>query len=196
MPRRRAPTGPVRTSCPDCLPMSSVQGVEPGPARGDGPRAAPEEVGGVARRAVAAVAAVTLVLEAVGTALLNWILGLVVDRQQMSMGGLDTDAMSVGTWAAGGVFGFCLLLCGVVLLRAAVRDRSPGRFGRVLLITCAVAHGLLGAFSVGLVGWPAFAFLMVVLGLIVLSLLGYAAEEPAGATGNGTGGGQDAPSPA
>ncbi|OPF77221.1 hypothetical protein VT50_0222040 [Streptomyces antioxidans] len=134
-------------------------------------------------------------VEAVGIALLNWILGLVVDRQQMSLGGMDTDAMSIGTWVAGGLFGLYLLVCGVVLLRAAVRDRAPGRLARILLITCAVVHGLLGAFSVGLVGWAAFAFMMVVLGLIVLSLLGYEAEpssEPAAEAP----GGQDAPSPA
>jgi hypothetical protein len=158
------------------------------------PGATSEEVGGVARRPVAAVAAVTLMLEAIGIALLNWILGLVVDRQQMSMGGLDTDAMSVGTWAAGGVFGLYLLLCGVVMLRIALRDRAPGRAGRILLVTCAVVHGLLGAFSVGLVGWPAFAFMMVVLGLIVLTLLAYEPERPAEEAADP--GGQDAPSPA
>ncbi|ATL83468.1 hypothetical protein HUF15_33135 [Streptomyces samsunensis] len=148
----------------------------------------------MARRPVAAVAAVTLMLEAVGIALLNWILGLVVDRQQMSMGGIDTDAMSVGTWVAGGLFGLYLLVCGVVLLRTAVRDRAPGRLARILLITCAVVHGLLGAFSVGLVGWPAFAFMMVVLGLIVLTLLGYEAESAAGPSAETASG--DAPSPA
>ncbi len=150
----------------------------------------------MARRPVAAIAAVTLMFEAVGIALLNWILGLVVDRQQMSMGGLDTDAMSIGTWVGGGLFGLYLLVCGVVLLRTAVRDRAPGRLARILLVTCAVVHGLVGAFAVGLVGWPAFAFLMVVLGLIVLSLLGYEAERPAEASAEATGGGQDAPSPA
>ena len=151
----------------------------------------------MARRPVAAVAAVTLMLEAVGIALLNWILGLVVDRQQMSLGGLDTDAMSVGTWVAGGLFGAYLLLCGVVLLRMALRDRAPGRLGRILLLTCAVTHGVVGAFAVGLVGWPAFVCLMVVLGLVVLSLLAY---EPEGAGRGGAAseaeGGQDAPSPA
>ncbi|MBI0317798.1 hypothetical protein JBF12_33450 [Streptomyces javensis] len=135
-------------------------------------------------------------VEAVGIALLNWILGLVVDRQQMSLGGMDTDAMSIGTWVAGGLFGLYLLVCGVVLLRTAVRDRAPGRLARILLITCAVVHGLLGAFSVGLVGWAAFAFMMVVLGLIVLSLLGYEAESPAKPSAEAAGGGQDAPSPA
>lgn len=150
----------------------------------------------MARRPVAAVAAIALTLEAVGIALLNWILGLVVDRQQMSLAGLDTDAMSVGTWVAGGLFGGYLLLCGAVLLRMALRDRVPGRFGRILLITCAVTHGVVGAFSVGPVGWPAFAFTMVVLGLVVLSLLAY---EPEGAARGGAAeaeGGQDAPSPA
>ncbi|GAA3363800.1 hypothetical protein GCM10017744_060000 [Streptomyces antimycoticus] len=150
----------------------------------------------MARRPVAAIAAVTLMFEAVGIALLNWILGLVVDRQQMSMGGLDTDAMSIGTWVAGGLFGLYLLVCGVVLLRTAVRDRAPGRLARILLVTCAVVHGLVGAFAVGLVGWPAFAFLMVVLGLIVLSLLGYEAEPPAEPSAEAAAGGQDAPSPA
>ncbi|MBO3682938.1 hypothetical protein J5X86_50050 [Streptomyces sp. NEAU-YJ-81] len=150
----------------------------------------------MARRPVAAVAAVTLMFEAVGIALLNWILGLVVDRQQMSLGGLDTDAMSIGTWVGGGLFGLYLLVCGVVLLRTAVRDRAPGRLARILLVTCAVVHGLVGAFAVGLVGWPAFAFLMVVLGLIVLSLLGYEAEPPAEHSAEAAGGGQDAPSPA
>ncbi|MFE2189163.1 hypothetical protein [Streptomyces sp. NPDC059455] len=150
----------------------------------------------MARRPVAAVAAVTLMVEAVGIALLNWILGLVVDRQQMSLGGMDTDAMSIGTWVAGGLFGLYLLVCGVVLLRTAVRDRAPGRLARILLITCAVVHGLLGAFSVGLVGWAAFAFMMVVLGLIVLSLLGYEAESPAEPSAEVAGGGHDAPSPA
>ncbi|MEU4898986.1 hypothetical protein AB0B12_42900 [Streptomyces sp. NPDC044780] len=150
----------------------------------------------MARRPVAAVAAVTLMLEAVGIALLNWILGLVVDRQQMSMGGLDTDAMSIGAWVAGGLFGLYLLVCGVVLLRTAVRDRAPGRLARILLITCAVVHGLLGAFAVGLVGWLAFGWLMVVLGLIVLTLLGYEPERPAEPAAEAAGGGQDAPSPA
>ncbi|WAP56519.1 hypothetical protein [Streptomyces sp. S465] len=153
----------------------------------------------MARRPVAAVAAVTLMLEAVGIALLNWILGLVVDRQQMSMGGLDTDAMSIGAWVAGGLFGLYLLVCGVVLLRTAVRDRAPGRLARILLITCAVVHGLLGAFAVGLVGWLAFGWLMVVLGLIVLTLLGYEPErpaEPAEPAAEAAGGGHDAPSPA
>ncbi|MEU1792604.1 hypothetical protein ABZ553_43335 [Streptomyces sparsogenes] len=155
----------------------------------------------MARRPVAVVTAVALIVEAAGIALLNWILGLVVDRQQMSLGGLDPDAMSIGTWVAGGLFGLYLLLCGLVLLRAAVRDRAPGRLARILLITCAVVHGLVGAFSVGLVGWAAFAVLMVVLGLIVWSLLVYdespvAAESGAAAPGATGAQGGDAPHPA
>lgn len=146
------------------------------------------------RRPVAVVTAVLLIVEAAGIALLNWVLGLVVDRQQMSLGGLDTDTMSVGTWVAGGVLGLYLLLCGAVLLRMAVRDRAPGRPARILLITCAVAHALVGAFSVGLVGWLAFALMMVMLGLIVLSLLAY--DETERAAEGGATAVPDAPRPA
>ncbi|MGW7274352.1 hypothetical protein ACWGH5_27945 [Streptomyces sp. NPDC054864] len=136
----------------------------------------------MARRPVAWVGAIVLLVEAVGIALLNWFLGLVVNKQDMSLAGLDPHAMSVSTWIAGGVFGLYLALCGVIMLRSAITDRAPGRFGRLLLISAAVVHGLLGAFSVGLVGWPAFAFMMIVLGLIVLTLVAY---DRQGATADG-----------
>ncbi|MFE0174411.1 hypothetical protein ACFWZ2_19020 [Streptomyces sp. NPDC059002] len=127
----------------------------------------------MARRPVAWVGAIVLFAEAVGIALLNWFLGLVVDKQDMSLAGLDPRAMTVSTWIAGLLFGGYLALCGIVLARTAARDRAPGGFGRLLLISCAVVHALLGAFSVGLVGWPAFLFMMAVLGLIVLTLVAY-----------------------
>ncbi|MFH8488253.1 hypothetical protein [Streptomyces longisporoflavus] len=138
----------------------------------------------MARRPVAWAGAIVLLVEAVGVVLLNWFLGLVVNKQDMSLAGLDPHAMSVSTWIAGGVFGLYLALCAVVMLRSAIRDRAPGRLGRMLLISAAVVHGVLGAFSVGLVGWPAFVFMMVVLGLIVLTLVAYdkkpaeVADEP------------------
>ncbi|MER7350805.1 hypothetical protein ABT390_35965 [Streptomyces aurantiacus] len=135
----------------------------------------------MARRPVAWVGAVVLWAEAAGIALLNWFLGLVVDKQEMSMGGLDPHAMSVGAWIAGGLFGLYLALCGLTLARTAVRDRAPGRFGKILLISAAVVHALLGAFAVGLVGWAAFVFMMVVLGLIVLTLMAYEKQEAADA---------------
>ncbi|TVL88218.1 hypothetical protein CD790_31195 [Streptomyces sp. SAJ15] len=127
--------------------------------------------------------------EALGIALLNWILGLMVDRQKMSMGGMDPDAMSTGTWVMGGLFGLYLLFCGVALLRTALRDRGPGRLARIALISCAVVHGVLGALTVGLVGWTAFAYLMVVLGLIVLTLLAYDERREPGTAA------QDVPAP-
>ncbi|WP_369214007.1 hypothetical protein [Streptomyces flavofungini] len=127
----------------------------------------------MARRPVAWLGAIVLLVEAVGIALLNWFLGMVVDKQDMSLAGLDPHAMTVSTWIAGAVFAGYLALCAFVLARAAARDRAPGTFGRVLLIACAVVHGVLGAFSVGLVGWPAFVFMMVALGLIVLPLVAY-----------------------
>ncbi|OAR24497.1 hypothetical protein A8W25_19075 [Streptomyces sp. ERV7] len=150
----------------------------------------------MARRPVAVVAAIVLLGEAVGIVLVNWFLGRVVHRQHMSLGGVDSDTMSTTTYAMGGVFGFYLAVCGVILLLTGVRDRAPGRVGRILLISCAVVHGVLGALTVGLIGWTAFAFMMVVLALVVLVLLMYAppalpAEpedgEPAEAPpGNGT----------
>ncbi|MDI3423544.1 hypothetical protein [Streptomyces luteolus] len=142
----------------------------------------------MARRPVALVAALVLVVEAAGIAWLNWFLGLVVDNQKMSLAGLDPHAMTVGSWVAGGLMGLYLLLCGLVLLRTGVRDRAPGGVGRVLLISAAVLHAVLGAFSVGLVGWTAFAFLMVVLGLLVLTLVAYG--KGAGADEEGSDGTQ------
>ncbi|KUF17866.1 hypothetical protein AT728_10900 [Streptomyces silvensis] len=127
----------------------------------------------VARRPVAWLGAVALWAEAVGVALLNWFLGLVVDEQEMSLAGLDPHAMTVSTWIAGGVFGLYLALCGLILARTAVRDRGPGSVGKTVLISAAVVHGLLGAFAVGLVGWLAFVLMMAVLGLIVLTLVAY-----------------------
>ncbi|MGY0492153.1 hypothetical protein [Streptomyces sp. WG-D5] len=134
-------------------------------------------MGPVARRPVAWVAAIVLFAEALGIALLNWFLGLVVDRQDMSLAGLDPRAMSVGAWIAGGLFGLYLALCGFVLVRVAVADQAPAGFGRILLISAAVVHGLLGAFTIGLVGWLSFVFMMVVLALLVLTLVAYDRHE-------------------
>ncbi|MET7305707.1 MULTISPECIES: hypothetical protein [unclassified Streptomyces] len=130
------------------------------------------------RRPVAFVAAIVLFGEAAGMVLVNGILATVVDNQEMSLAGLDPAAMSAGAWVMGGVAGLYLVLCGLVLLLTGIRDRAPGRVGRAALIGCAVVHGVLGALAVGLIGWAAFVFMMVVLGLIVLTLVAY---------GNGSG---------
>lgn len=53
------------------------------------------------RRPVAWVAAIVLFVEAIGIALLNWFLGVVVDRQDMSLAGLDSDMMSVSSKVGG-----------------------------------------------------------------------------------------------
>ncbi|GAA2640402.1 hypothetical protein [Streptomyces vastus] len=119
------------------------------------------------------VAAIVLFVEAVGIALVNWFMGVVVDRQEMSLAGLDAGMMSVSSKIAGLVFGLYFAICGFVALRVALRDRAPAGLGRIVLISAAVVHGLLGAFTVGLVGWGAFAFMMVVFGLIVLIFMGY-----------------------
>lgn len=124
-------------------------------------------------RPVAGIAAVVLMAEAVGIVLLQVFLGMVVDDQQMSLAGLAPRAMTIGSVAGGVLFGGYLLFCALILLRMAVRDRAPGNFFRVLLISAAVVHGLLGAFTVGIVGWTAFVFMMLVLALIVWSLVSF-----------------------
>ncbi|MBR8643471.1 hypothetical protein KEF29_39230 [Streptomyces tuirus] len=142
------------------------------------------------RRPVAWVVAVVLFGEAFGVAALNWFLGVVVDRQDMSLAGLDPHMMSVSSKIGGIAFGLYFALCGLVALLVALRDRPPAGFGRVLLISAAVVHGLLGAFTWGLVGWSAFLFMVLVLGLIVLLLMTYdrPAEPADAAPGNGAGG--------
>jgi FtsH-binding integral membrane protein len=148
-------------------------------------------VGPVVRRPVAWVVAVVLFVEAFGIAALNWILGVAVDRQDMSLAGLDPQVMSMSSKIGGIVFGLYFALCGLVALLVALRDRPAAGFGRVLLISAAVVHGLLGAFTWGLVGPPAFLSMMLVLGLIVLLLMTYdrAAEPADTAPQDGTDGG-------
>ncbi|MFL5994323.1 MAG: hypothetical protein ACJ736_08415, partial [Streptomyces sp.] len=90
------------------------------------------------RRPVAWVVAIVLFVEAFGVALLNWFLGVVVDRQNMSMAGVDPHAMSVSSKAAGVVFGLYFAVCGLAALLVAVRDRAPSGIWRILLISAAV----------------------------------------------------------
>ncbi|MDX3456856.1 hypothetical protein PV396_33740 [Streptomyces sp. ME02-8801-2C] len=147
------------------------------------------------RRPVAWIVAVVLFVEAFGIAALNWFLGIVVDNQKMSLAGLDPDVMSLSSKIGGVVFGAYFALCGVVALLVALRDRSPAGLGRILLISVAVVHALLGAFAWGLVGVPAFLTMAVVLALVVLLLMTYdrydgtaAAKTPEDGTGDPDGG--------
>jgi len=156
----------------------------------------------VVRRPVAWIVAVVLFAEALGVAALNWFMGVVVDRQDMSLAGLDPDVMSTSSKVGGIVFGLYFAACGVVAVLVAVRDRAPAGLGRVLLISVAVVHGLLGAFAWGLLGVPQFLFMVVVLALIVLLLMTYdaqqrpAAQEAEDGGGKGDGGGSPATPPA
>lgn len=129
------------------------------------------------RRPVAWVVAVVLFAEAFGVAAVNWFLGVVVDRQDMSLAGLDPDLMSTSSKIGGIVFGLYFAFCGLVALLVALRNRPPAGFGRILLISAAVVHGLLGAFAWGLLGWAEFLFMMVVLALIVLLLMTYDGQQ-------------------
>ncbi|MFF5726093.1 hypothetical protein [[Kitasatospora] papulosa] len=135
------------------------------------------------RRPVAVVTAIVLFVEAVGIVIVNGVLATVAGNQSMSLAGMDPDAMVAGTWVMGAVSGVLLVLCGLIPLLAGIRDRAPGRFGRIALIACAVVHGVLGALAVGLVGWSAFAFLMVVLALIVLTLVAFDRRGPEAGSG-------------
>ncbi|WP_411105737.1 hypothetical protein [Streptomyces sp. cmx-4-9] len=128
----------------------------------------------VLRRLVAALAAVVLVVEAAVLVLVHVVLGRTTASQSMSIAGSDPDVMSKATYAMGAGTGAFLLLCAVLLAVAAVRDRAPGRFGRILLVVAAVTHGVLGMLAVALVGWAAFAALMLILCLVVLALVLYA----------------------
>ncbi|MFF5361251.1 hypothetical protein ACFY4I_17955 [Streptomyces scabiei] len=148
------------------------------------------------RRPVAVVTAFVLFAEGLGIAGLQWFLGTVVDRQKMSLAGLDPDAMSLSTKAGGVVFGLYFVLCGVVALLVALRNRPAAGLGRILLISVAVVHGLLGALTVGLVGWGAFVFMMVVLGLVLLTLMTYDRQDGvADAVSGGAGGAGGAEGP-
>lgn len=128
------------------------------------------------RRPVAVATALVLAAEAVGIVGIHIFLGMVVDKQEMSLAGLDPHAMTVGTWIGGGFLGLYLLLCGAILVRAAVRNAPPAGIFRTLLICCAVLHAVLGAVTAGIVGWSSFAFMMVVLALLVWSLVWFAVE--------------------
>ncbi|MFD3332717.1 hypothetical protein ACFWV1_08695 [Streptomyces sp. NPDC058700] len=139
----------------------------------------------VVRRPIALVTAAVLLLEAPGVIVVNAVMARFVKAQSMSLDGMDPGAMYTGTWALGVVSGIALAVCALVAFLAGVRDRRPGRAARVLLIGCAVVHGVLAAVAVGLLGWAAFTFLVVVLGLVVLTLVAYGegydeAAEPLG----------------
>ncbi|WP_419997400.1 hypothetical protein [Streptomyces boninensis] len=135
------------------------------------------------RRTVAAITSGVLVVEGVGMALLNFLLGHLLSEQHMSLAGLDTSVMANATRVAGVVFGIYLLAVGIVLLLTVVRDRAPGTFARILLISAAVVHGVIGAVAVGLLGWAIFVVMMVILGLLVFSLINHGENGAGGASG-------------
>ncbi|GLP68009.1 hypothetical protein TUSST3_46310 [Streptomyces sp. TUS-ST3] len=128
------------------------------------------------------VVAVVLLAEALGVAMLNWLMGNLVDAQNMSLAGLDPDAMSMSSKIGGVVFGLYFALCALVAVLVAVRDRQPAGLGRVLLVSAAVVHGLLAAVAWALIGRPQFVFMVVMLALIVLLLVTYDGRRGPAAT--------------
>ncbi|WP_343237981.1 hypothetical protein [Streptomyces sp. SID2999] len=157
-------------------------------------------MGPVVRRPVAWIVTVVLLAEAAGVAAVNWLLGVVVDNQRMSLAGLDPDVMATSSKVGAVVFGLYFAFCALVALLVAVRDRAPAGLGRVLLISAAVVNGLLGAVAWGLVGTGAFLAMMVVLALLVLLLVTYdrprdTGARPAGDTPGAGGAPEAAPEP-
>ncbi|MEU1516714.1 hypothetical protein ABZ490_31995 [Streptomyces sp. NPDC005811] len=139
------------------------------------------------RRPLALIVALVLFAEGFGIALLNWALGIMADSQNMSLAGIDPDVMSRSSKVGGIVFGLYFAACGLVALLVAVRNRAPSLLGRILLISAAVTHGVLGAVAWGLLGRTQFAFMVVVLGLIVLLLMTYDARPGPAAEAPGDG---------
>ncbi|MFI8343440.1 hypothetical protein ACIF8W_25740 [Streptomyces sp. NPDC085639] len=137
------------------------------------------------RRLVAGLAAIVLVVEAAVLVLVHIVLGRTTANQSMSIAGSDPDVMSKATYAMGAGIGAFLVLCAVLAAVAAIRDRAPNRFGRIVLISGAVAHGVLGILSVALIGWLAFATTTLILFLLVLTLTLYAARPGSGEGGPG-----------
>jgi len=123
------------------------------------------------RRWTAGAAAVLLAVEGLVLALFGLVLGDAVTSQNMSFGGLAPRAMALGAWVGLGLLAALLLLVAGVCARMAVRDRSMGRPTRILLILCAVVHGVLAAVLLALSGVVPFLELTVVLALLVLLLL-------------------------
>ncbi|KJY22687.1 MULTISPECIES: hypothetical protein [Streptomyces] len=147
------------------------------------------------RRLVAGLAAIVLVAEAAVLVLVHIVLGRTTANQSMSIAGSDPDVMSKATYAMGAGMGAFLVLCAVLAAVTALRDRAPGRFARVALISAAVTHAVLGILAVGLVGWAAFTTLMLILCLLVLILTLYPAAARQGGEGDGGGPVEDAPPP-
>ncbi len=139
----------------------------------------------VLRRLVAGLAAIVLVAEAAVLVLVHIVLGRTTANQSMSIAGSDPDVMSKATYAMGAGMGAFLVLCAVLAAVAALSDRPPGRFARIVFVSAAVTHGVLGILAVVLVGWAAFAATTLILCLLVLTLTLYAAQGDGGSDGDG-----------
>lgn len=119
----------------------------------------------------AAVAVCLLVLEALFFAGVGLLLGLAVRHQNMSLGGLSSGAMAGGAWVGMGLLAAFLVVVAVVLARMAWRGGAMGRPTRILLIVCAVLHGVLAAVLLALSGVVAFLAMLVMVGVLVFVLL-------------------------
>lgn len=129
------------------------------------------------RRPIAVVAAVALLFEGAGLAAIQWALAIFVEEQSMSLDGIEAETIALVARVGGLLLVGYLALVAGLLLHTALRERPLGKLRRVLVISCAVTHGVLGVVAVALVGWGAFLLLMTVLALQIWTLLGYAPPE-------------------
>ncbi|MEZ0093410.1 hypothetical protein [Streptacidiphilus sp. EB129] len=118
----------------------------------------------------AVATAVLLTLEALVVGVVAVVLGLAVEQQKMSMGGLAPTAMAVGAWVGLGVLAFFVLVVAALVARMALRGGAMGRPTRILLIVCAVLHAVLATVLLALSGVGAFLVMLVIVALLVLLL--------------------------
>ncbi|WP_035844289.1 hypothetical protein [Kitasatospora azatica] len=128
------------------------------------------------RKVVLTAAAVVLLVESVVVGLVGLILGVAASRQHMSVGGLSSSRMAMGSWIGQGVLAVFLLVCAVLVVLSAGREAVRPAV-RILLLVCAVLNGVLAALAVALSGWAAFGLLIVLTGVLVLAVM-LAYESP------------------
>ncbi|MDH6133795.1 hypothetical protein P3T37_003193 [Kitasatospora sp. MAA4] len=122
------------------------------------------------RRVVLTAAAVVLLVESLVLGLVGLIMGVAASRQHMSIGGLSSSRMAMGSWIGQGALAVFLLVCAVLVALSAGRTEVRPAV-RILLLVCAVFNAVLAALAVALSGWASFGLLIVLTGVLVLAVM-------------------------
>jgi hypothetical protein len=123
------------------------------------------------RKTVLTTAAVLLIVEGLVLGLVGIVLGVAVNQQSMSFGGLDPALMALAAWIGQGVLAVAFVVAGVLVARAAARGAAAGTLTRVLLLIACVVNGVLGAAMLALMGVGVFVVLILLLALFVAAFL-------------------------